>query len=265
MQEFAYFQEQDSEQFAFYKIPKVLFTDPRFNGISTEAKIMYGVMLDRVSLSRKNGWIDENGNVYIQFTLSEMMEYFHWTKYKIYEILKELDTSGDGIGLVERKRIGCNKPNVLYVKNFASVLNRNRGAPDFRNTDIRTSEQSDIRTSEGQTSGFPTDEHSDFRPSDTSNTNKSKTDINKTDISGTSENQHLYGAFHNVFLRDLELKELQRRFPYDWKEWIEKLSSYMKSTGKKYHDHYATICSWAAKEKKHTTVKNYDVPEGKGL
>ena len=81
MQEFAYFQEQDSEQFAFYKIPKVLFTDPRFNGISTEAKIMYGVMLDRVSLSRKNGWIDKNGNVYIQFTLSEMMEYFHWTKY----------------------------------------------------------------------------------------------------------------------------------------------------------------------------------------
>ena len=51
MQEFAYFQEQDSEQFAFYKIPKVLFTDPRFSGISTEAKIMYGVMLDRVSLS----------------------------------------------------------------------------------------------------------------------------------------------------------------------------------------------------------------------
>ena len=81
MQEFAYFQEQDSEQFAFYKIPKVLFTDPRFNEISTEAKIMYGVMLDRVSLSRKNGWIDKNGNVYIQFTLSEMMEYFHWTKY----------------------------------------------------------------------------------------------------------------------------------------------------------------------------------------
>ena len=265
MQEFAYFQEQDSEQFAFYKIPKVLFTDPRFNGISTEAKIMYGVMLDRVSLSRKNGWIDKNGNVYIQFTLSEMMEYFHWTKYRIYEILKELDTSGDGIGLVERKRIGCNKPNVLYVKNFASVLNRNRGAPDFRNTDIRTFEQSDIRTSEGQTSGFPTDEHPDFRPSDTSNTNKSKTDINKTDISGTSENQHLYGTFHNVFLRDLELKELQRRFPYDWKEWIENLSSYMKSTGKKYHNHYATICSWAAKEKKHTTEKNYDVPEGKGL
>lgn len=147
MQEFAYFQEQDSEQFAFYKIPKVLFTDPRFSGISTEAKIMYGVMLDRVSLSRKNGWIDKNGKVYIQFTLSEMMEYFHWTKYRIYEILKELDTGGDGIGLVERKR-----------------------------------------------TGLPTDEHLDFRPSDTSNTNKSRADINKTDISGTSENQHLYGA-----------------------------------------------------------------------
>ena len=113
-----------------------------------------------------------------QFTLSEMMEYFHWTKYRVYEILKELDVGENGIGLVERKRTGCNKPNVIYVKNFASVLNRNRGAPDFR-------------------------------PSDTSNTNKSKTDMNKTDISGISENPHLYGTFHNVVLKDLELKELK--------------------------------------------------------
>ena len=158
MQEFAYFQEQDSEQFAFYKIPKVLFTDPRFNGISTEAKIMYGVMLDRVSLSRKNGWIDENGNVYIQFTLSEMMEYFHWTKYKIYEILKELDTGGDGIGLVERKRIGCNKPNVLYVKKRCS------GFPKYRYPDFRTVRHPDfrrttIRISDRRTFGFPTIGH----------------------------------------------------------------------------------------------------------
>lgn len=265
MQEFAYFQEQDSEQFAFYKIPKVLFTDPRFGSISTEAKIMYGVMLDRVSLSRKNGWIDENGNVYIHFTLAEMMEYFHWTKYRIYEILKELDVGEEGIGLVERKRTGCNKPNVLYVKNFASILNRNRGAPDFRQTDIRTSEQSDIRISAEQTSGLPTDGHSDFRPSDTSNTNKSKTDRNKTDISGISENPYLYGTFHNVVLRDLELKELKRRFPYDWQDWIEKLSAYMKSSGKSYWNHYATICSWAAKDRKVTAGKNYDMPEGKGL
>ena len=110
MQEFAYFQEQDSEQFAFYKIPKVLFTDPRFGSISTEAKIMYGVMLDCVSLSRKNGWIDGNGNVYIQFTLAEMMEYFHWTNYRVYEILKELDVGENGIGLWREKEPGVISP-----------------------------------------------------------------------------------------------------------------------------------------------------------
>ena len=126
---------------------------------------------------------------------------------------------------MERKRTGCNKPNVIYVKNFALVLNRNRGAPEFR-------------------------------PSDTSNTNKSK-----TDISGISENPHLYGTFHNVVLKDLEIKELKRRFPYDWKDWIEKISAYMKSTGKYYHNHYATICIWAVKEQKHITAKNYDVKE----
>ena len=131
---------------------------------------------------------------------------------------------------MERKRTGCNKPNVIYVKNFALVLNRNRGAPEFR-------------------------------PSDTSNTNKSKTDMNKTDISGISENPHLYGTFHNVVLKDLEIKELKRRFPYDWKDWIEKISAYMKSTGKYYHNHYATICIWAVKEQKHITAKNYDVKE----
>lgn len=148
MQEFAYFQEQDSEQFTFYKIPKVLFTDPRFGGISTEAKLLYGVLLDRVSLSRKNGWIDENGNVYIQFTVAEMMEYFHWSRYRIYEILHELGTEDKGIGLVERKRIGCNKPNTIYVKNFASILERNRGAPDIRQTEDRISNNNQTEESE---------------------------------------------------------------------------------------------------------------------
>ena len=119
-------------------IPKMLFQEKQYAKLSVDAKLLYSFLLDRKILANMNGWIDENGNVYIQFTLSEMMEYFHWTKYRVYEILKELDVGENGIGRVERKRTGCNKPNVIYVKNFASVLNRNRGAPDFRQTDIRT-------------------------------------------------------------------------------------------------------------------------------
>lgn len=64
---FDYFYEDQSQQFAFYRIPKVLFTDARFQGISTEGKVLYGLLLDRVSLSRDNGWIDEEGRVYIIF------------------------------------------------------------------------------------------------------------------------------------------------------------------------------------------------------
>ena len=73
------------------------------------------------------------------------------------------------------------------------------------------------------------------------------------------------GSFQNVILADLELKELKHRFPYDWQNWIERLSSYMASTGKKYRNHYATICSWAVKEQKNIPGKNYDLPEGKGF
>ena len=100
--EFSYFQEHESEQFTFFRIPKILFSDERFAGLSSEAKILYGLMLDRVGLSRKNGWIDQNGNVYIQYTIEEMMSVLKWTRYRIYQLLDELDTKENGIGLIER-------------------------------------------------------------------------------------------------------------------------------------------------------------------
>ncbi|MFR4301638.1 MAG: replication initiator protein A [Blautia faecis] len=77
MSDFAYFQEQDSEQFSFFRIPKILFSDERFRNLSSEAKILYGLMLDRVGLSRKNGWVDAEGNVYIHFTIEEMMSFLN--------------------------------------------------------------------------------------------------------------------------------------------------------------------------------------------
>ena len=71
--EFDYFYGQQSEQFSFYRIPKMLFTDDRFWNVSTDAKLLYGILLDRMNLSAKNGWFDESGRVYIIFTLEETM------------------------------------------------------------------------------------------------------------------------------------------------------------------------------------------------
>ena len=68
---FDYFYGQQSDLFTFYRVPKVLFTNERFWNISADAKMLYGILLDRMSLSAKNGWIDKNGRVYIIFTIDE--------------------------------------------------------------------------------------------------------------------------------------------------------------------------------------------------
>lgn len=73
--EFDYFHDYESEQFAFYRIPKVLFTDDYFRNLSSDAKVLYGLMLDRMALSIKNKWVDEDGRVYIIFTLEQTINY----------------------------------------------------------------------------------------------------------------------------------------------------------------------------------------------
>ena len=111
-----YFYGGQAELFSFYRLPKVLFTDPQFRGISAEAKILYGLLLDRMGLSAKNGWTDDTGRVYIIFTTEEIMEALYYADNKATKLMKELE----GIGLIERKRRGLGKPSLIYVKNFIS-------------------------------------------------------------------------------------------------------------------------------------------------
>lgn len=115
---FDYFYGAQAEQFAFYRVPKVLFTDGRFKYLSAEAKTLYGILLDRVPLSVKNGWIDEKGRVYIIYTIEEIMEDMNCGNKKAGQLLSDLE---DKAGLIERKRQGLGKPNLIYVKNFISV------------------------------------------------------------------------------------------------------------------------------------------------
>ena len=110
-----YFYGPQAEQFAFYRIPKALFTDPAYRGISTDAKVLYGLLLDRMSLSARNDWLDEQGRVYIVFTVEEIMESLACGNKKAVGLLRELEAEA---GLIERKRQGLGKPNLIYVKNF---------------------------------------------------------------------------------------------------------------------------------------------------
>lgn len=115
---FDYFYGAQAEQFAFYRVPKVLFTNDRFKYLSAEAKTLYGILLDRVPLSAKNGWIDEQGRVHIICTIEEIMADMNCGNKKAIQLLSDLE---EKVGLIERKRQGLGKPNLIYVKNFISA------------------------------------------------------------------------------------------------------------------------------------------------
>ena len=115
--QFDYYYGIEAEQFAFFRIPKALIQEARFKELSTDAKLLYGLMLDRMSLSMKNGWLDDQNRVYIIYTLENVMADLQCGKDKGVKILAELDTV-KGIGLIERKKRGLGKPAIIYVKNF---------------------------------------------------------------------------------------------------------------------------------------------------
>ena len=110
-----YFYGQQSELFTFYRVPKVLFTNERFWNISADAKMLYGILLDRMSLSAKNGWIDENGRVYIIFTIDEAKSALNCAEQKAIKLLSELEKKA---GLIERKRQGLGKPKDYFENTF---------------------------------------------------------------------------------------------------------------------------------------------------
>ena len=184
---FDYFYEEYSEQFAFYRIPKILFTDLRFNSISTEGKVLYGLFLDRVSLSRDNGWTDENKRVYIIFTLEAIRAALGCSEKSAIKYLYELEESG----LIERKKQGLGKPALIYVKNFSDRQNlqelacNNYSSPPVKNT--------------------VTDLYN-LQP------NYNNTDINDTNpiLPGNERT-----GYENYICRKLDIEILKEDYPYD--------------------------------------------------
>ena len=188
---FDYFYEEQSQQFAFYRIPKVLFTDNRFQKISTEGKVLYGLLLDRVSLSRENGWIDEEGRVYIIFTLNAIRQAMNCAEKSAIKYLTELED----FGLIERIRQGLGKPAIIYVKNFI----------DQYNLQVKTCNNSSSGPVE-----VPVQDQYNLQPNYTNNNN---TDFNNTNpiLSGDEERMG-----YEQFLKDqLDVEILKQEYPHD--------------------------------------------------
>lgn len=119
--QYEYFYGAQAEQFSFYRIPKALFTEPNFRELSTDAKVLYGILLDRMSLSLKNQWLDAQNKVYIIFTVEEIMDALNCANQKATRLMVELEKQA---GLIERKRQGLGRPNLIYnaTDNYLALL-----------------------------------------------------------------------------------------------------------------------------------------------
>lgn len=203
---FDYFYGQQSEMFSFYRIPKVLFTDERFWNISTDAKLLYGILLDRMNLSAKNGWMDEAGRVYIYFTIDEIKGSVGCAEKKAVKLLDELERK---CGLIERKRQGLGKPNLIYVKNFVDSSVNNpveRQLLNCQNDNSGTIQKTTLELSKAQGNN-----------TDTIYTEFSDTDPFLSSGFSGKENEGITerDSYKLYFKEQLEYEILKIRHPYD--------------------------------------------------
>ena len=192
---FNYFYGEQSDQFSFYRIPKVFYTDKRFRQLSKDARVLYGILLDRVSLSARNSWFDEAGRVYIICTLQSVMQMLGITDKTATKLFVELEN----FGLIERKRQGQGKPIIIYVKNFIDS--------DF----LRVQNQNNSE-SEGVKITSPGSEN--VRCNKTNNNN---TDFNNTDFI-LSEREEERRDYESYFMDQLQISWLKEQYPYEREE-----------------------------------------------
>ena len=184
---FNYFYGTEADQFSFYRIPKALFTDSYFKDLSSDAKILYGLMLDRMSLSIKNQWFDDKNRAYIYFSIEDIMELLNCGRNKAIKSMRELDDE-TGIGLIEKRRQGFGKVNVIYVKTFMPEKTDEKkfgeGLEKFKKqTSVENEEPAEVYNSnfmksQNQTSRSPENKLQEVYISNPNNTNLSDTEMN---------------------------------------------------------------------------------------
>lgn len=211
-----YLYDVDEAQYSFVRVPKLLLQHEAYQRISSEAKLLYSLLLDRVSLSHKNGWKDKQNRIYIIYPIAEVMEEMNCGKNKAVQLLDELEQKA---GLIERKRQGLGKPNLIYVKSFFRTVD-NFGERHFLKF-------------ENQTSGGPKIKPQEVSESNPTNTENKKTDMNQTDLSflpgRESKRNDAYTQYEDYFREELEIPILIQGNPRD-KETLEGILDLLAET-----------------------------------
>ena len=215
----SYFYGREADQYSFYRIPKLLFTEEYFKKISVEAKVLYGLMLDRMSLSMKNQWFDTEGRAYIYYLLEDIMDAMGCSNKKAISIMKELDIES-GIGLIEKKRQGQGKPTMIYLKQFMIqdaqkcnnyISGEKSAISEVKNLHVLKCKNVMSRSEE-------------FTHPEVKKLHTNKNNINNTELSNTESNHIISGndgigfdveVYTEIIKENIELDILLERYPYD--------------------------------------------------
>ena len=183
-----YYYGTEADQYSFYRIPKTLLTDPRYKSVSIEAKVLYGLLLDRMSLSVKNNWMDIEKRIYIYFTLENVMCIMDCGHNKAVKLFAELDRTG----LIERIKQGQGRPTRIYVKNFilpplpapAPEPEPPQPPEDGETSSFgKSAPVQELLTSQTGKPALPKTGSLDFPKGAANKTEKNKTELNDTDPS----------------------------------------------------------------------------------
>ena len=194
--QFNYYYGGQAEMFSFFRVPRILFTAPEFKGLSNDAKLLYGLMLDRMSLSAANGWFDSKGRVYIYFTMNEVQEVLNCGHDKAIRLLAELDTK-KGIGLIERVKQGQGRPTIIYVKQFTDAK-----LPDLPKQSL----QNPVYPRSAKTENI----FADFEKPETNYTDINYTDYSYTDPSINQEPETIEDIKERI-----EYDIIKEQYPHD--------------------------------------------------
>ena len=203
---------------------------------SINAKLLYALLLNRTMLSQKSGWVSEDGNVYVIYTIKQMANDLNRSERTVKTALCELENAG----LLTRVRQGLTKANRLFLQ-----------IPDGV-------QLSSPLMGKGCLSEVQKTAPLDGQKLPTSNTDTEYKEHSKT--KRVESTRRRYGEFQNVFLSETELENIRQTIP-DWQDYMERLSGYMASTGKQYQNHAATIIRWARQDHPVSRQRNYESEE----
>ena len=216
-----YFYGDEATQFSYFRIPCQLITHPRFKHMSTDSKLLYGMLLDRMSLSTKNEWYDDTGRVYIYYTVNEICEVLSCGRDKAMKLLAELDTK-KGVGLIERVRQGQGKPDRIYVMRFTTQ----ELPPQTEKEPEPLAPPQAVEFDDVQASDFSTQRGRDFRLVEDEKTDPNQT--NKNHIDFIQLNQSIYPPapvgnpeeidrceVREEVKESIEYEHLKQELPYD--------------------------------------------------